>query len=274
VIAFFGFLGSLAAGRLPAMLLALSGGGLGETEAIRLTLHLSPIMFLLGAFLFYKIRPAMQVGASQKTGTRGAVPLGLMIFYFLVVFLQTAGNGAPTAFLNIYLETDLAMSTSQIGNLMGIIQLVPVAFAIIAPVFIGWLGTAGTLTLTLFGTTAGAFILAGFQNPMAAALGLICSGMMNMVLLPARNLFGQEIVPLGWRTPMSAISTIGLGLGWGMIAIFGGSLVPQIGFQGLFYTSASLSLLSSLIMLAYIVRRILTRNRQTTPEVDVQVTAE
>ena len=267
VMALFGFLGSLAAGVLPGIFQSLSSGLLGETGAIRSTLYFTPIFFLLGAFFIARVRLGEQVEAGQTLAARGAVSKGLLIFFFLIVFLQSAGDGGARAFLNIYLNTNLSMDTGQVGALMGVISVVPVVFAFFAPAFIGWLGTPGTITLTSFGVTAGSLILAAFATPFGAVAGMICAGIMGTVLNPARTLFGQEIVSPGWRSTTSALGTIGVALGWGLVAIFGGSVLPIIGFSGLFYSGAALNLLSSLAMVLYVLRNPLKKMKPTAPPI-------
>jgi predicted MFS family arabinose efflux permease len=90
-----------------------------------------------------------------------------------------------------------------------------------------------------------------FAHWLPATLGYM--GMMIALAVngPARNIFSQEIVAPRWRTTTSAISTIGLALGWSSAAAVGGYMSAQAGFRSLFLVSAVLAFAAAALLLGY-----------------------
>jgi MFS family permease len=254
VMALMGFLGSVIAGVLPNLFVAWFGGSLGETAPYRYALWLTPLAYTVCIFLWAGARQAHWQGETEAAPT-SAKPLGLFIFFGLVVFLQTAGEGSVRAFFNVYLDKTLGVPTAQIGTIFGAGQLLAIPAALVVP---GLLRRSST-TLTLAGSTLGMgvtlVLLAAFPHWFPATLGFIGMMAMSSVNGPARSIFSQEIVALRWRTTTSAITTIGLALGWASAAAAGGYMAAHGGFSGLFSLSAGLAFVATLLLFSYLVAR-------------------
>ena len=124
--------------------------------------------------------------------------------------------------------------------------------ALVAPQLLKRWGTPRTLTLVSAGICLSMLVLATLPHRAPATIGFI--GVMAMAAMggPARNIFSQEVVPPRWRTTMSAITTIGLALGWASTAAVGGYLIAYVGFGSLFALAGLLAFIAALLLANYV----------------------
>jgi len=85
---------------------------------------------------------AQMESSSERAGT---LPIGLISFMALVVFLVVAGNSAARTFFNLYLDDGLHLSTASIGVLAAIGNLLGGAIALLTPLAIARWGKANTI---------------------------------------------------------------------------------------------------------------------------------
>jgi MFS family permease len=250
VMALAGFAGSLVAGVLPQLVVSGLGGALEQPAPYRYALWLVPLVYVVCIAVWAGARPVRPV-AEAATNDAAARPVGLFIFFGLVVFLQTAGEGAVRTFFNVYLDSDLGVSTAWIGTIFGLSQLLSLAIALVAPQLLGRWGAARMLTASIVGIGVTLAPLALVAHWLPASLGYM--GMMIALALngPARSIFSQEMVAPCWRTTTSATATLGLALGWSSAAAAGGYLSAQTGFRGLFLISAVLAFAAAALLLGY-----------------------
>jgi len=212
VMAMTGFAGSLAAGVLPQLVVNWLGGSLDQPAPYRYALWLVPLLYAICTTVWAGARPVRLV-ADRATSDAAGRPVGLFVFFGLVVFLQSAGEGAVRTFFNVYLDGDLGVSTAWIGTLFGVSQLLSLVPALVTPHLLGRWGAARVLTASIVGIGVAMAPLALFVHWLPATLGYIAMMIALAVNGPARNIFSQEIVAPRWRTTTSAIATIGLALG-------------------------------------------------------------
>ncbi len=244
------FAGSLVAGLLPGILVAWLGGSLLQAAPFRWVLWLVPPAYAFGAILFSRSRRVTLDGDETSSSTaESARPTLLFVVLGLIVFLQLAGQGSARAFFNVYLDVGLRVDPAQIGEVMGVAQLLPILAVLAIPRLLLRLGAVFTLALASLGQAAALLLLAATPTWEAAALGFLGVMTMSAVIGPSRNLFSQEIVAPQWRTTTSAILTVANGLGWASTAAGGGYLVQWVGFGGLFVVSATLTAASAVLML-------------------------
>jgi predicted MFS family arabinose efflux permease len=167
--------------------------------------------------------------------------LGTFLILGGIVLLQTAAEGPIRAFFNVYLDRGLDVPPAQIGVIIGLAQLLPVAGALLTVNLLARWGAARTLAMGSIGTTVALLPLAGIPVWSMAALGFM--GVMTMAAVhgPARNVFSQELVAPRWRTATAAILTIGTASGWASTAVAGGFVISAVGFAGLFALSGGLA---------------------------------
>jgi MFS family permease len=120
LMALLTFTGSLVAGALPGLLAGWMGTTLDDPAPYRLTLWLAPLTFALAGSLFWAMRPVVVQADEDDHRQRSAAPLGLFIFFTVMVFLMSIGEGAVRNFFNLYLDRELHVATAQIGAAMGV----------------------------------------------------------------------------------------------------------------------------------------------------------
>jgi MFS family permease len=247
VMALMGFAGSLAAGFLPGVFAAWLGRSLDQPAPYWYPLWLVVLAHFLCVAAWVGARPVTAAESSEPTEAASA-PLGLFVFFGLVVFLQTAGEGAVRAFFNVYLDAALHLPTAQIGAIFAVGQLLPVFMALVTPRLLNRWGSTLVQAWSSAGAGLASVPLAAFQHWAPAALGFV--GWMSMLAInaPGRSIFSQEIVPARWRATTAAIATVGMGLGWAGTAAVGGYLVQQVGFNGLFWLSALVAFASAVLL--------------------------
>jgi MFS family permease len=250
VMGLAGFVGSLLAGVLPQLLVGALGGSLEQPAPYRYALCLVPLTYVVGAAVWAGVHP-VRLPMESEAGEPVGKPIGLFLFFGLVVFLQTAGEGAVRTFFNVYLDSDLGVSTAWIGTIFGLSQLLSLTITLVAPGLLGRWGAARILTMSIVGIGVTMVPLAIFAHWLPATLGYMAMMVVLSLNGPARSIFSQEITAPRWRTTTSAVSTIGLALGWSGAAAAGGYLSAQVGFRSLFQVSAVLAFAAALLLLGY-----------------------
>jgi predicted MFS family arabinose efflux permease len=242
VIALATFIGSLAAGALPGIISAWTGVSLEEAGPFRAALSLVPLLFLVSLLAIAGAREARPDSQVYVTDAQTQPPpIGLFLVVGAITFLQSAAEGPIRAFFNVYLDRGLGIAPAQIGLIIGLGQLLPVAMAILAVRLLTRLGAALTLAFASLGTFVAYLPLAAIAAWGTAGLGFTGVMMMASVHSPARNVLTQELVIPRWRTITPAMVTIGTALGWATTAAAGGFMIANIGFGGLFAVSAGLA---------------------------------
>ena len=264
VIALLGFVGSVVAGFLPGMFAGWLGRSLDQPAPYVYPLWLVVLAHLLCIGAWALTRPVTAPANSIAAGF-APVPLGLFVLFGGVMFLLTAGEGCVRAFFNIYLDQGLRLPTAPIGLIYGSSQLLPVLAALAAPKLLNRWGASRVLALTSAGASLATLPLAMFAHWLPASLGFVGLSTMLAINSPSRSIFSQEAVAPRWHATTSAIATLGQGLGWSGTAAAGGYLIPLIGFNGLFWISALLSLAAGLLMWGYIRARLGTHAPASRP---------
>jgi hypothetical protein len=242
VIALATFIGSLVAGALPSIISAWTGASLGEAGPFRAALSLIPVLFLVSLLAIAGAREArLDTQVSATDTQRQSPPIGIFLVVGAITFLQSAAEGPIRAFFNVYLDRGLGIAPAQIGLIVGLGQLLPVATAVLAIRLLSRLGASLTLAFASLGTFIAYLPLAAIAVGGAAGLGFTGVMMMASVHSPARNVLSQELVIARWRTMTPAMVTIGTALGWATTAAAGGFMIANIGFGGLFAISAGLA---------------------------------
>ncbi|MCC6167886.1 MAG: hypothetical protein IT329_11720 [Caldilineaceae bacterium] len=176
--------------------------------------------------------------------------MAFLAAYALLYFLLASAEGGLRAFFNVYLDDRLALQVGQIGGIMGVSQLLPVVTALAAPLVMARLGTIRTIWVMSVGAAAGLALVALIPHWGAAAAGFMLLSATISAGSTARNVFGQESVPVEWRTTSSAMGTIGTSLGWALMAVAGGMVIAQMGYRPLFMAGAGLAVSAAALTVA------------------------
>ncbi len=91
--------GSLVAGFLPAQIAALTGATADDPAPYRLTLWLAPLFFAFATFFFSRMKPDELLDNISKNLPSSKAPIMIFLFFGVIIFFQTASEGALRAFL-------------------------------------------------------------------------------------------------------------------------------------------------------------------------------
>ena len=255
VIPTMAFIGSLMAGLLPGLFAAQLNLSMDDPAPYRLALWFAPCVMALAILPMFGADPARIIDTGRGPGGSGRAPYGLFAFLGIIVFFQAIGEGTVRTFFNVYLDTSLAVPTAQIGIVMGTAQLLPILAALSTPLLMQRWGTGYTLVAATLGI--GLFLLPLAAVPQLWAASLAFMGIMGTitVISASRDLFGQEIVVVRWRTTAQAVAMIGLALGWAAAGAMGGYLIETVGFGAMFFIGAVSAGLSALLLIRLLRRR-------------------
>ncbi len=277
LIPFAALVGSLIGGILPGLLAERLGATLDQAEPYRLALWLGPfvcwlaILPLLGADPGNVHTPistpipsnsadeaprAIDAGvhlhALASAGSTTRAPFGLLAFWGVFVFTAALGEGAVRTFFNVFLNTELGVSSAAIGLIMGAAQILPIVAALALPFALTTWGAGYTLI-------GGLVVMAACLAPLAVtgqiwvAAAAYTGAMVTFTVVgSSRDLFGQEMVIPRWRTSSQAVAIIGLGLGNSVAAVLGGLLIGVAGFGALYRFGTLAALLAAGLLFAYL----------------------
>ena len=254
IIALFGLVGGITAGFLPEMYISIFGGTLDSPIPFRVTLWLVPLAYLLAVLIMTGARPiklAQETSHQDRTGA----PVNLFMLLGLIILLRATGEGAARAFFNIFLDVDLHVSATQIGAIMGVAQFLPILVALTTPLILERWGTEKTLAAVGVASAAALVLLGISQNWLLAAIGFSAAVSFVAIAGTAQNLFSQELVAERWRSISAGVINIGIAIGWATSAALGSFLVDAIGFRGYFFSCAALALLSSIVLVGYMLTK-------------------
>lgn len=253
------FIGSLIGGWLPGPIATALGMTLDQAAPYGLALWAGPPLILLANWPLWKTDPGKTAVQDAQHAAGERAPIGLLLFFGVVVYLAAISQGTVRAFFNVYLDTGLAVPSAQIGTIMGVAQLLPVAAALAAPLLIARWGTDYALAGAIVGVAASLFLLAIVPTLWMVAVAYMAVIATLTVMATTRDMLSQEIVTPRWRTSISAVLMIGLSLGWSTAAMAGGYLIETLGFGALYFIGG----LSSLLAAVLFAGTLRTRHSQT-----------
>jgi predicted MFS family arabinose efflux permease len=235
---------------LPNLVTAWLAPSTAAAVPYQISLWLAPVFYLGGFLAVVGMRPVPPSAHQATAAARGHAPVAFLAAYVLLFFLLAAAEGSLRAFFNVYLDNRLALQVGQIGGIMGVSQLLPVVAALAAPLVMARLGTIRTIWVTSVGAAAGLALAALIPHWGAAATGFMVLSATITVGSTARGVFGMEAVPVEWRTTSSAMATVGLALGWALMAVAGGVVIAQMGYRPLFMAGAGLAVSAAALTVA------------------------
>ncbi len=255
IIPLSGFVGGLVAGQMPDLFAGLFGHSLDQPWPYRYGLWLVPLVYVLALIIFSRAQPvSLDAGAATKQ-ERSPAPVATLAVFGAIAILQSVGDGVLQAFFNVYLDRGLGLPPAQIGAIIGIASLLPVVAALASAPLMKRFGAGATLGLS--SAVMGAFlaVMALMPTILAATLSRMVTGATVSINGATKNVFSQEIVTPRWRTTSSAVSTVGLALGWALAAAVGGALIRVIGFGGVFLLGGLFTLASAVLTFVFLQSR-------------------
>lgn len=256
VLPLMAFVGSLAAGLLPGLFANVLNSSLDLPLPYRYSLFVGSLLFIpaLIALLYTQKPPKLNPSGPALSGKRAPLAtIGVMAF---IVLLWSPSNDAVSAYINIYMDTELEISVALIGGLIAGGQLIAVPAALMMPWLANRWGRPGTVVLSFLGIVLSVSVLALIPHWAAAGFGymgvLAFLGISRSVL----NVFQMGIVAETWRSTMSGATAMASGFG-GAAMIAGGSyLILTFGFRGFFLTVGGILLISLVVFQIYFRERV------------------
>ncbi|MCB0007072.1 MAG: MFS transporter, partial [Anaerolineales bacterium] len=191
------FSGSFVGGFLPELLAHFLGRPLDDPVTFLIPIQSLVVISLLAAIQVYRtVEPRQMASPAVTDKTRpglrmswAGIPLALILLISFIRLLQVAGLGAVTTFFNVYLDTELHVSTSGIGILTSLSRVIGVPAALLVPRLTR---RFDNLPVAIVGTLLSALFLvpvALVPNWLAAGSGYIASRMMVSVRFPAFQIY-------------------------------------------------------------------------------------
>lgn len=249
-----GFLGNVIAGLLPELLAVWLGVSIDSPLPFRFPLYLSAALLLPALLALWttdelQTRPVAvgQRATATESFAKSAAPHLLIACLAFTALFRMAGEGAARSFFNVYLDTDLNVSTARIGLLYAIGQIIAGPTALLAPLLVRRWGKVSTAVGGTLGIATSMVLMA--LVPHWAAVGAGFTGVIGMLSITraVTNVYQMEIVVPEWRGLMSGVVSMAMGIGFSSMALGGGYIIPILGYRGLFLIGSAMVATSALL---------------------------
>jgi len=253
-------LGAAIGGLLPAAI----ASGLGTTTetpepyalALWVTvlggaLTLVPAVALLrrpsGAAPLHVAAPARESAAGAPAARQRFRLQGALLILVVCGFMTNAAHAACKTFAAVYMDSVFAMPTSLIGAVTSAGMGATTLAALGAGRLARRRSSAQMMVLGAVGIVVALLIMALVPGPLGAALGVI--GVYGILGLwrPAYQALQMETARPEERSMVSAASSMGMSLGFGLMGIAGGRIATGPGYPVVFLTGAALAALSAVL---------------------------
>ena len=265
------FSGSFVGGFLPEMLALLLDRASDDPITYLRPIQSLILLTLLAMFLVYRtVEPRQLATRSRSDASRAwrqnwaALPLALILLISFIRLLQVAGLGAVTTFFNVYLDTELHVSTAGIGVLTSLSRVIGVPAALLVPRLSR---RFGNLPVAIVGTLLSAVFLlpvALIPHWAAAGAGYIASRMMVTIRFPSFQIYVLERFEERWQSLISGSMSMAAGLSFALMALGGGYIAAGFSFRDLFLLGAAMTALSAVMLLVVQARTNRRVSRNTT----------
>jgi predicted MFS family arabinose efflux permease len=143
-------------------------------------------------------------------------------------------------FFNVYMDSELGISTALIGALSAIALLISVPAALLAPLIVARRGNIRTIVWGMIGMALCTLPLALIPRWPAAGLAYISSSAMFSVTVGPLRVFSQELVAPRWQATMASAFMMGAGLAFATVSLAGGYVIVELGYRALFLVAIGL----------------------------------
>lgn len=249
---FFGFVGNLVGGLLPALFAFLLGMTAAEAAPYRLALLLASALDGVTVLLIWQLKvaaPAPVAATKERTG--GSVwPWRLIGVVALVSMLRIGSEYTMRVFFNIYLDSVLATPTVLIGLLLAAGQLLAL-LSLLAPWIMARVSKERIILASIFAMMLAFLPVLFIAHWLAVGVSFIAMIGLMAVSGPVFQLFTLEQVQPQWHTSISSANSMAVGVSIAAVAFGGGYVIVGYGYPTLFALGALLALVAGLVFGTY-----------------------
>jgi predicted MFS family arabinose efflux permease len=177
--------------------------------------------------------------------------VGLILIIALIMALRFGGRGPVVTFFNVYMDSEMGISTALIGILSATALLLSVPAALLAPTIVARQGNTRTIAWGMVGMALCTLPFALIPRwPVAGLAYIASSGMFSLTVGPLR-VFSQELVAPRWQATMASAFMMGAGLAFAMVSLAGGYVIVEAGYRTLFLVSTGMIAVATLFFWLY-----------------------
>ncbi len=267
------FVGSMAGGFLPGIFARVLGASLVEALPYRYPLLIASITINIGiiALFWAKDEPGILPPQTLQPRPRRSYPsffrvprfgqinlqtidrafLKLVLVVSGIRFFQIAGMAVLMTFFNVYMDAGLGAPTSQVGLLTGLGRLLAVPAVLMMPLLSARWGNRDLSTVASL--SAVLFLLPVAFIPTWWAAGIGYMGVMtgSSIRYTTFLIYVMSMIKPEQRSLMSGINEMTAGLSFAGMALVGGYIIVNQGYQMLFLLGAALTFVGTLIFWGY-----------------------
>lgn len=223
-----GISGNLVSGFLPNIIKRF---GLSEVQSLKYAIFSHLVFVFLSLFFFSKIKVKRFYNSTFKDKIKFNTNLKILFYLILPPLIIGLGAGMTIPFLNIYFRTIFHLSSSQIGIIFSIAQILTILGSLISPLLAKKLGLINTIVITQLVSIPFLFFL-GFSSyfPLVLISFFLRNALMNMAS-PLSSNFSLEIVDKEDRPFTSGLLSLAWLASWGLTANFGGYFIEKSGYR-------------------------------------------
>jgi MFS family permease len=267
------FVGSMAGGFLPGVFAHTMGVSLEVAMPYRYPLLIAGLTLNLGIIILFLARdePTMQSAQTLQPRPRRTYPsffrvprfgrinlqnidrnfIKLVLVVSSIRFFQIAGMAVLMTFFNVYMDDGLGAPISQVGLLTGLGRLLAVPIVLTMPVLSArWgnrdLSVGASMSAVLF-----LLPLAFIPTWWAAGIGYMGVMAGSSIRYTSFLIYVMSMIKPEQRSFMSGINEMTAGLSFAGMALVGGYIIVNQGYQTLFLLGAALTFVGTLIFWGY-----------------------
>ncbi|MBT4098769.1 MAG: MFS transporter [Gemmatimonadetes bacterium] len=185
--------------------------------------------------------PAAHPEPAVVPGDPTVFPFGPILTMVGVGLLYIAAMSVSMSFFNLYMDQELGVSTSRIGSVLAIGQLLAAPAGLMLAPLSARLGYDRTFALSAAGVVLGALLLGLSGHWLMASIGAVTVTALSAIAFPAITVYQQELVHPDWRPVMSGAYMMSVALSWSALASGGGYFITEVGYQPIFLLGAALT---------------------------------
>ena len=242
-----GFLGSFLGGTLPNLFARLADVTLESPIPYRNALLVAAVIELLTVVALLRTSESKgetNVSAAPQLTNITPPPYRLIFLFSIVNMLAIVGEWTMRVYFNVYLDSELATPTTVIGVISASAQLMGLT-AFLAPQAAAWWGRNHVVRMGLLGVFIAYLPLILVTHWLAVGVGYIILVAVLSITYPMFGVFSQSSVGPQWRTMMSSVASMSIGLGVALASFGGGYIIASSGFKTLFMVGCLSGLLGA-----------------------------